>query len=85
MKELWRLGEMTMTGKVATWFGILSCRRTLRAIHFGPVVSPYVSPFVRNNRLLDMVYGMKSKEDETFMIWDSPVTLNVHSYVSYEG
>ena len=62
-----------------------------RRTHFGQVASAYLSPYVRNSRTLDTVFGIRRDETYgTFMIGDSSVMVDevddvTESGVIYEG
>lgn len=58
--------------------------------HFGRVASAYLSPYVTNSRTLDTVLGIRRDDEGTFMIGDSPVTVDeggdvTVAEVTYEG
>jgi hypothetical protein len=54
--------------------------------HFCQVACAYLSPYVRNSRTLDTVFGIRRDEtDGTFMIGDSPVTVDEGGDVTVSG
>lgn len=53
--------------------------------HFGPLASPYLTPYLYNKRFLDKVFGIRREEDGTFMIGDSPVAVDDRSDITVQG
>jgi hypothetical protein len=49
--------------------------------NFDEVASPYLTAYVYNRRFLDKEYGIRKEEDGTFMLGNSPVTVDAQSNV----
>jgi hypothetical protein len=49
--------------------------------HFGDVASPYLTAYLYNRRFLDKDYGIRKEEDGTFMLGNSPVSVDAQSNV----
>ena len=49
--------------------------------HFGETASPYLTAYLYNRRFLDKDYGIRKEEDGTFMLGNSPVSVDAQSNV----
>jgi hypothetical protein len=53
--------------------------------HFGKIASPYLTPYLYNNRFLDKQYDIRKEADGTFMIGDAPLTVDRQSNITIYG
>jgi hypothetical protein len=53
--------------------------------HFGRIVTRYLSQYVRGDRSIDTVYGIRRETNGTFMIGDSPLKVDENGDVSVLG
>ena len=51
----------------------------------GKVASEYLSPYVHNRRYLDTEFGIRREDDGTFMIGNSPVTVDENGNINIHG
>jgi hypothetical protein len=49
--------------------------------HFGEIASPYLTSYLYNRRFLDKDYGIRKEEDGTFMLRNSPVSVDAQNNV----
>ena len=63
---------------------ITTMTQALKRMHFGEIASPYLTPYLYNRHFLDKQYGLR-RDDSTFMIGDSTVSVDKTSDTTIKG